>query len=70
LSIRIAADLDETTELVKQVVAEHEGVNMTIEQASPRVLLDTDVEGFDTLAVSYFTVLGHRAGFNGRMYRI
>jgi acetylornithine deacetylase len=56
LSIRVAADLDETIALVKSVVGNHEGVKLTIEVSLPPVPLDSDVGGFQTIVVSYFTV--------------
>jgi acetylornithine deacetylase len=56
LSIRVAADLDETIALVKSVVGKHEGVKLTIEVSLPPVPLDSDVGGFQTIVVSYFTV--------------
>jgi len=56
LSIRVAADLDETIALVKSVVGKHEGVKLTIEVSLPAVPLDSDVGGFQTIVVSYFTV--------------
>jgi hypothetical protein len=42
--------------LLKQTVDKHEGVKMTIDVSLPAVVLDADVEGFDTIVVSYFTV--------------
>jgi hypothetical protein len=60
LSIRVAADLDETVALLKHTVDKHEGVKMTIDVSQPAVVLDTDVEGFDTIVVSYFTVRFYR----------
>ena len=56
LSIRVAADLDETIALVKSVVGKHEGVKLTIEVSLPPVRLDSDVGAFQTIVVSYFTV--------------
>ena len=56
-SIRVAADLDEITTLLKSTVAKHPTVNLTIDVALPPIPLDVDIEGFDTLVVSYFTVL-------------
>lgn len=62
LSIRVAADLDETVALLKSVVDKHEGVKMTIDVSLPAVVLDADVEGFDTIVVSYFTDVPHLRG--------
>lgn len=55
-SIHVAADLDETIALLKNTVGAHEGANLDIEVAVGPIPLDTDVEGFETIAVSYFTV--------------
>jgi len=52
----VAADLDETITLLKNTIGAHEGVNLNIEAAVAPIPLDTDVEGFETIAVSYFTV--------------
>jgi hypothetical protein len=60
LSIRVAADLEETIALLKHTVDEHDGVKMTIDVSQPAVVLDADVEGFDTIVVSYFTVQSYR----------
>jgi hypothetical protein len=56
LSIRVAADLDETIALLKNTVEKHDGVKLSIEVSLPAVVLDADIEGFDTIVVSYFTV--------------
>jgi len=56
LSIRVAADLDETIALLERTVEKHEGVKLSIEVSLPAVVLDADIEGFDTIVVSYFTV--------------
>jgi hypothetical protein len=60
LSIRVAADLEETIALLKHTVDKHEGVKLTIDVSLPAVVLDADVEGFDTIVVSYFTVHFYR----------
>jgi hypothetical protein len=62
-SIRVAADLEETIALLKQTVDKHEGVKMTIDVSLPAVVLDADVEGFDTIVVSYFTVHFYRGAY-------
>jgi hypothetical protein len=56
LSIRVAADLEETIALLKSTVEKHEGVKLSIDVSLPAVVLDADVEGFNTIVVSYFTV--------------
>jgi hypothetical protein len=48
--------LAEISNLLKTTVAEHAGVELTVEVASPAVPLEADVEGFETTVVSYFTV--------------
>jgi hypothetical protein len=70
LSIRVAADLDETIALVKSVVGKHEGVKLTIEVSLPPVPLDSDVGGFQTIVVSYFTVLHPYVFLTCRMFLI
>jgi acetylornithine deacetylase len=56
LSIRVATDLDETTQLLRSIVGKHDGVKLTIDVSLPVVPLDSDVGGFQTIVVSYFTV--------------
>ena len=56
LSIRVAADLDDTIELVKSIVGKHQGIKLSIDVSLPAVPLDSDVGGFQTIVVSYFTV--------------
>lgn len=57
LSIRVAADIDETIDLLKKAVEKHDDVKLTIDTHLPPVLLDADVAGFETIVVSYFTVI-------------
>jgi hypothetical protein len=57
LSIRVAADLEETIALLKRTIDAHPGINLSIDIALPAILLDTDVNGFEKIVVSYFTVL-------------
>jgi len=52
----VAADLQETIALVKKTIEAHEGVKLEIQVALPPIALDSDVEGFDSIVVSYFTV--------------
>jgi hypothetical protein len=69
LSIRVAADLDETLALLKATVDKHPGVKLTIDVAHSAIALDADVEGFQTIVVSYFTVFplpGYRYNIPGR----
>jgi hypothetical protein len=49
--------LDETLALLRETVDKHPGVKLTIDVAHPAIALDADVEGFQTIVVSYFTVL-------------
>ena len=56
MSIRVAADIDETIDLLKKTVEKHDDVKLTIDTHLPPVLLDADVTGFETIVVSYFTV--------------
>jgi hypothetical protein len=48
--------LDETISLLKSTVEKHPGVELKIDIAMAAIPLDTDIEGFDTIVVSYFTV--------------
>jgi hypothetical protein len=48
--------LDETITLLKKTVDDHPGVKLTIDVSQPAIPLDADVEGFQTIVVSYFTV--------------
>jgi hypothetical protein len=56
LSIRVAADLDQTTALLTRTVDAHPGVKLSISVSLPPILLDADVDGFEKIVVSYFTV--------------
>ena len=49
--------MDETISLLKNTVGAHEGVKLDIDVAASPILLDADVDGFETIVVSYFTVL-------------
>jgi hypothetical protein len=48
--------LNETLTLLKSTIAKHPGIQLDIETARAAISLDTDIEGFDTTVVSYFTV--------------
>jgi hypothetical protein len=52
----VAADLQETIALVKKTIEAHEGVKLEIQVSLPPIALDSDVEGFESIVVSYFTV--------------
>lgn len=52
----MAADLDDTLAILKATVEKHPGVKLTIDVAVAAIPLDADIEGFDTIVVSYFTV--------------
>jgi acetylornithine deacetylase len=56
IAIRVAGDLDQTLDVVRAAVEKHPGVIMTIDHAMGPIPLDHDVEGFETIIVSYFTV--------------
>ena len=56
LSLRVATDLDATLGVLKTAVGKHPGVNLEIVTAIGPTSLDHDLEGFDTVVVSYFTV--------------
>jgi hypothetical protein len=53
--------LDETIALLKKTVEKDEGVKLTIDVAVPAITLDADVEGFEKIIVSYFTVFSINA---------
>jgi hypothetical protein len=56
--------------LLKATVEKHPGVKLTIDVALPAIPLDVDIEGFDTIVVSYFTVSLNLLVSNIRTLRI